>query len=298
MKLQTLNKSLVLAAIISIPSIIFAGEKVDETLTADVEGVVEIHNVRGKIRVVGWDDNQVQILGELDDLAEKLIFETQGKVTMIKVKMPKRDINRGDGSNLIINVPKGNRVDFNGISTDLLVQDLSGGIDVRTISGDIDVINVHKQLFAETVSGDIDISESSGTAKWGSVSGDIKGKFDSQDIAASSVSGDIQLHLKNFDSLSASSVSGEVWVSGQLNDSGKTNLSSVNGDITLSFDSAVNARANVKAGPGGSISNSMSSDKVQDIFPSQQKLKMTLGDGSGRIKIGTVNGSVKLRGSN
>jgi len=287
-----------LAALILSPGLAFAGESVNESLTADADGIVEIHNVRGTIKVVGWNKDQVEISGELDDLAEKLIFENQGKVTLINIKMPRKNINHGDGSNLIINIPIGNRLDMSGVSTDIVVENVSGGVDVRSVSGDVDVINVKKQLFVNTVSGDLTLKKSSGKAKLGTVSGEIEGRFNSKEVMVNSVSGDIELHLQDFNTLLASNVSGNVWVSGQLNDSGKTRLSSVNGDITLAFDREVNARANISAGPGGEISNHMSSDKVRDIFPNQQKLKMTLGDGSGGIKIGTVNGSITLRGSN
>jgi len=298
MKLLSINKTIALAAVLSLPGLAFAGEKVDESLSADADGVVEIHNVRGKVRVTGWENNTIEVKGELDDLAEKLIFERQGKVIIIRVEIPRRNINHGDGSNLVIKIPKGNRVDFNGVSSDFLIEDVNGGMDVRIVSGDIDIINVHKQLYVSAVSGDITIKDSSGNAKLGTVSGDIKGTFTSTDISADTVSGDLRLHLAEFDSLTANSVNGEVWVSGQLNDSGKAKCSTVNGDITLAFDRAINARVKVKTGPGGDINNKISSDKVEHIFPNQQKLKMTLGDGSAVIKIGTVNGSVTLKGSN
>ncbi len=289
---------IVLAAILSLSGLAYAGEKVDKSLSADAEGIVEIHNVRGKIRVTGWDKNKIEVSGELDDLAEKLIFERQGKVIIVRVEMPKRNINKGDGSNLTIHIPKGNRVDFNGVSSDFLIEDVEGGMDVRIVSGDIDIINVHKQLYVSAVSSDITIKNSSGNAKMGTVSGDIKGKFSGKNISADTVSGDLRLHLKDFDSLSAKSVNGDVWVSGQLNDSGNAKLGTVNGDITLAFERAVNARVKVKTGPGGDINNKISDDEVEDIFPNQQKLQMTLGDGSALIKIGTVNGSVTLKGSN
>ena len=107
-----------------------------------------------------------------------------------------------------------------------------------------------------------------------------------------------ELKLKEFDNLLASNVSGDVWVKGQQSDSGQTRLSSVTGDITLAFEGEVNARAKINTGPGGWISNDMSSDEVKNVFPNQQKLMMTLGDGSGRIKIGTVTGGIKLKGKN
>ncbi|MCP3674806.1 MAG: DUF4097 domain-containing protein [Gammaproteobacteria bacterium] len=298
MKIISINKMIILATLTTLSGLAFAGEKVNESLQADAEGVVEIHNVRGKIRVTGWDENIIEVSGELDDLAEKLTFERQDKVILIRVEMPRKNINHGDGSNLTIRIPKGNRVDFNGVSSDFLIEDVDGGMDVRIVSGDIDIINVHKQLYVSAVSGDVTIKKSSGNAKLGTVSGDIKGKFVGSNISADTVSGDLRLHLKDFDSLSAKSVNGDVWVTGQLNDSGNAKLGSVNGDITLAFERAVNARVKVKTGPGGDIDNKISDDKVEHIFPNQQKLQMTLGDGSALIKIGTVNGSVTLKGSN
>ena len=282
-------------AIMFIPSSIYAGEKVDETLSVQSNGIVEIHNVRGKIRIVGWDKDKVQVKGELDDLAEKLIFETKGKATIVRIKMPKRNINRGDGTDLVINIPRSNAVDFNGVSTDLLIESVKGGVDVRSVSGDVDMIKVSKQLFANVVSGDITLKESSGAAKLETVSGDIKGGLDSASVMTNSVSGEITLHLKKFDEVRASTVSGDIWVSGHLNDSGKIRMSSVSADVTLAFNNEINARANISTGPGGDIKNNLTSDKVKELFPSQQRLEMTLGDGSGSIKIGTVNGSVTLK---
>ena len=298
MKFWPLNKSILLTILISLTSIVYASESVNKSLSAKADGVVEIHNVRGDIKIIGWDKNKVEIKGELDDLAEELIFETHGKVTVIRVKLPKRSINHGDGSDLVIRVPKANRVDFNGVSTDLNINNISGGIDIRSVSGDVDVDNVRKQLFINTVSGEISLKNSSGKAKLTSVSGEIDGECDSKDIAVDSVSGTIELKLKEFDNLLASNVSGDVWVKGQQSDSGQTRLSSVTGDITLAFEGEVNARAKINTGPGGWISNDMSSDEVKNVFPNQQKLIMTLGDGSGRIKIGTVTGGIKLKGKN
>ena len=68
--------------------------------------------------------NEVEIKGELDDLTKEFIFEKQGKVIVIRIELPKRNINHGDGSNIQIRVPKASRVDFNGISTDITLKDI------------------------------------------------------------------------------------------------------------------------------------------------------------------------------
>ena len=297
-KFLTLKKNLIAMSLIAISGLASAGDKVNETIKASADGVVEIHNIRGDIKIIGWDKNEVKLTGELDDLTKELVFKSQGNVILINVIMPRRNINKGDGSDLTIYVPKTNRVDVNVVSTDLMIDNIQGGIDARTVSGEAVISNVQKKLHMETVSGDISVNKSSGKMKLNSVSGDIIGDFDSNDVRAESVSGDVNLTLSNFDNLNAGSVSGEIKVSGQLNDSGSLRLSTVNGDISLSFKDAVNARAKINAGPGGDISNKMSSDEVKDIFPNQQKLNMTLGNGSGKVKIGTINGSIYLKGNN
>ena len=157
---------------------IYAGEKVDRTIGVSSDGVVQIENVRGIIRVEGWDRGEVSVKGTLDDSAERLIFETNGAVTNVIVKMPKGNIKRGDGSNLVIRVPNTNQVDFEGVSSDLFVKNISGGVDLVTVSGDIDTNNISKQVFLKSVSGDLVIKESSGQARLSSVSGDIEAKLD------------------------------------------------------------------------------------------------------------------------
>ena len=298
MKTTSLYQAVLMGTLMLIPSLAYAGEKVDKSLDAQSDGVVEIHNVRGDIRVIAWDNSEVKVTGELDDLTAKFIFESQGKVTYLKVEIPRRNANRGDGSDLKIMVPRGSRVDFNGVSTDLLLEQVEGGVDLRSVSGDLKVHDVKEQLFLNTVSGDIDVKNSAGQAKLNTVSGDIEAEMDSSEVSVNAVSGDIRLALKSYNSLVASTVNGEIWVTGQQQDGGKSMLSSVNGDITLSFDDAVNARVSIKSGPGGSIRNSISSDPVEDVFPNQQRLRATLGDGSGQIKAGTVNGSITLKGHN
>jgi len=51
-------------------------------------------------------------------------------------------------------------------------------------------------------------------------------------------------------------------------------------------------------GPGGDIVNKISTDRVVTVFPNTQRLSVTLGDGSGSVKLGTVNGDIKIRGKN
>jgi hypothetical protein len=281
---------------VSVPITATAGEEVDERKSVSSQGVVEIHNTRGEVNISGWDKDEVHVFGEIDDLAERLIFDVDGDFTLIRVDMPKRNISWGDGSDLEIWVPKQSRVDFEGVSTDLELSNIEGGLSVHSVSGDIRADNIAKRMLINSVSGGIEITDASGKAKVTTVSGDLRLDLSSTEVSVNAVSGEIDLDLEAFDSLSASTVSGELDISGHLNDSGDISMNSVSGDIDLRLTAPVNARIDVNAGPGGDIDNRMTRDEPRDIFPAQMELKTSAGDATGRIRVKTVTGDITLSG--
>jgi len=295
MRYNTLLKTILIAALVSL-GLVHAGEKVDRTIDVQANGNVEISNVRGIVRIEGWDKNQVSVKGELDDNTKEFIFETNNSTTVIKVELPRGRMDRSDGSNLIIRVPHTNSVDFSGVSSDVVITDIEAGIDIRTVSGDVTAANIASKIHLNSVSGDIDIKDSTGNARLASVSGDIDAKIDSDEIEVSLVSGDTILQLGEFTKLEGSTVNGDIWMQGTQKDGGQTRFSSVNGDVELKYTGTLNATIKAKSGPGGDITNKLTETRVEEIFPNQQKLGCTVGNGDGRISVSTVNGSIKLLG--
>lgn len=66
-----------------------------------------LNNPRGDFTIHGWDRPEVAVVGELDDLAKRLLFKVDDDVTIVRVVMSKRNVNWGDGSDLEIYVPRG-----------------------------------------------------------------------------------------------------------------------------------------------------------------------------------------------
>lgn len=297
MHIKTCRTAFFTSLLMTAPLYVTAGEEVDERRSVSGQGVVEIHNTRGEVEITGWDKDEVHVSGELDDLAEELIFEVDGEFTLIRVKMPKRNISWGDGSDLEIRIPVKSRVDFNGVSTDLKFTNIEGGTSIHSVSGDIRADHIAKRLLINSVSGNVEVRDTTGKAKITTVSGDLRLDLRSTEVSINTVSGEIDMDLAEFDSLMVSTVSGELEISGHLNDSGSISMSSVSGDIELRLTGPVNARIDARAGPGGDIDNDMTEDEPRDIFPAQMELKSTAGDGSGRIRIKTVTGDISLRGN-
>ena len=275
-----------------------SGEEIDVSKSAAVDGLVEIVNPRGEVTVVGWDKAEVSVSGELDDLTEEFQFEVDDNSTTIEIEIPRRAANWGDGSDLMIHVPRSSRVSFEGVSSDGNFRQIEGGLRARTASGDLEAEEIASQLNLTSVSGDVRAEECDGQARVSTVSGEIELRLKSDKVVVDSVSGDVEVELDEFTRLHATVVSGDLDIEGQLGPSGDIEMSSVSGDIDLVLRGELNARINVETGPGGDITNNLTDDAVKTKFPTASNLDIRSGDGSSRINIRTVSGDINLDGAN
>jgi DUF4097 and DUF4098 domain-containing protein YvlB len=271
-----------------------AGEKVDEVLVIDPNGSVHIHCTRGDLRVLSWDREEAQVTGELDDLARDLQFEVHGDHTLIRVRLPDRGINRGDGADLTVHLPGSVRLQVEAVSADVTIEGMAGPLAVRTVSGDVKATGVHDLVHVSTTSGDIDLSEGRGRVKVTTTSGETSVHMAATDVQVDSVSGDIELELEAFDSVIANMVNAELELDGLLRPDGRIESSSISSDVELNLEDPVNASIIVRAGPGGEIDNDLSDHEPEILVSRHRVLEAELGDASGRIQIDTVSGEVNL----
>ena len=296
-----MNLRMLLAMTFSLVSFTaFSGEKIDKMLEVSAQGEIEIHNNRGQISVKGWDKSQVVIKGELDDLAEKFIFSTNGNKTIIKVVLPDRNVSArsGSGSDLKIFVPMNSSVLFGGVATDINFSKIYNGLEVSSVSGDIKINDTKKRTYINSVSGDIKLRRVSGNIEISTVSGDVDAKVDANKINIGGVSSDIVVKTKDIDFAKLSTVSGDTMLFGQLLKDGEIKLSNVSGDSHFYVIGELNALVDLETGPGGDVSNQYSSHKPTSSFIGSEKLKFTAGNGDGSIRMSTVSGSIGLKGKN
>ena len=273
----------------------WAGEDVDESQAVEPAGIVRILNPRGDIEVHGWDRAEVRINGELDDLAESLTFNVDGNATLIRVGLPKKNVNWGDGSELDIYVPANCQLKIDGISADIEVEGVTGAIAIRTVSGDVDVQGIGSRTQITTVSGDVEVSEGTGMLKVVTTSGDFEADVDATHVSVDTMSGDVELRLGEFDTLALSSVSGTLQAEGRLNGAGRTSAKTVGGDIELRLIEPVNAHIRARTIAGGEIDNELTEDEPTRLPPNRWVLESTVGDGSAEIRLRTVSGTIELK---
>jgi hypothetical protein len=273
---------------------LYAGEDVDLTKSASADGLVKIDSVRGEVIILGWDKDEISVVGELDDLAKELIFEVHGDRSLIKVVMPHGGINWGDGSDLEIRVPKGSRVDFVGVSADTVAEDIIGGVRIRSVSGDIETKNIRGHLMLSSVSGDIKIDDCEGALHSSTVSGNVDILSHMGQIDLETVSGSIEIETLENEKMRVKSISGEIDVVSDLLSGAFVDIQSISGEIELELTGDVGAEFEIDAGMSGGIDNELSDDEVFRSRNGRESLKMKIGDGSGRVRIKTLSADIKL----
>jgi len=69
--------NIVLFSVLSV-SAYAEGDAVDETKDAEADGYVDISVVRGSVRLKGWDQSSIRVVGTLDEETKAFIFEVDG----------------------------------------------------------------------------------------------------------------------------------------------------------------------------------------------------------------------------
>lgn len=313
--MNSINKQHIIAAlfcsVISYSFTSIAGEKIDDNLAVGDANTVAIENMSGEITVIGWDNANVSVKGELDDKAEKLTFEQVGNSINIKVELPNHGSWSSEGSNLTIYMPSTLRMSFDGISSDIKISNLTNSINVKTVSGDVQASklqqyielssvsgnieseNLTGKITLATVSGNIDDKNSTGRLQLQAVSGDISVKSTANEVFVNNVSGSIKLNLDKIDELKLSTVSGDSEVSLHLQDNGITKALSVSGSIELYFQHNVSADFRLKASADGDLHSKLTKQKVQrEKYGPSSKLYFQTGDATGSVRVSTVSGDV------
>ncbi len=272
-----------------------AGTPINKSAAADPSGSVEVSNISGTVTVTGWDSDQVEVTGTLGDGTERLDFTTQDKVTRIKVILPKNAHNVDD-TDLVIRVPARSNLSVNTISADIMAQDVAGAQRLQSVSGDIHTAAGSEDVECKSVSGDVKVDGSGkpGLVTITTVSGDATALKVAGEVNASTVSGDLVLGLGVTERSRVRSTSGDLVLAMRLASDGKFDAETISGDVRLNLVGGVDAEFDISTF-SGDIHNCFGPKPVSTSeYTPGKELRFTEGNGSGRVRIKSLNGDIRL----
>ncbi len=270
-----------------------AQTKVDETRPLEATGTVEVKTIAGSVDVVGWDKDQVQITGMLDENVEKLEIEGDRQNLEISVEV-KHDAHRNMAAELTINVPTGATVELSTVSADLSVKGVAGRAELHTVSGSITVADRPSSLEVESVSGDTRVAFAPDRSDLESVSGDIEVADGVGNLDASVVSGSVTVAGGQFDGASLESVSGGIHWKAAIAGRGPFEMESMSGSVVVAVPASVAADFEVSTFSGNISSELGPEPERTSKYGPGRELNFTAGAGGPRVSLSSFSGSVKI----
>lgn len=272
-----------------------AGESIDELRPLARDGIVVVRNVKGEVIARGWDRAEVRVSGELGDGARGLEIQGGERQVQIEVRNP-RNRREVEGSTLEIRLPAGASLVVETTSADVEVHELTGEfIEITTVSGDVEIGGGGARVFAHTVSGDIELDTLAQRVEVNSVSGDVDVRSGGEAVDMTTVSGELMLSANSLARGHFESVSGDMELDLGLKENASITVASLSGDIDLIVPESMSATCEVE-----SFSGSIKSTRGQVVsakYGPNKSLRFVSGDGSGRIRVESFSGDVRVRSS-
>ena len=277
------------------PGLAWAGSDINERKPADAAGQVEISNTAGSVTISGWNRNEVEVTGEIGDGSERLEFTTTGKLTRVKVVIPKKSFNV-EASDLVIKVPVASSLFVNTVSADVRVSGIQGQQRLQTVSADIATEAAAEDVECKSVSGDVTVNGSGrrGLLNITTVSGDASAAKIAGEVNGSTVSGNFNLGLGETMRSRLRSTSGDVAMTGRLLPDTRIDVESISGDVRLDLAGPADVEFDVSSF-NGEIRNCMGPKPVRtDEYAPGRELRFREGQGSARVRVKTLNGDINV----
>lgn len=266
-----------------------------ELVSADPHGTVEVSNFSGKVEVSGWDQPQVSVHSKSSGGVNNVDVRSEHGRTSIAVRL--HGISWGGGeAYLQIKIPRNSELDVTSVSADVVSTGILGTQRLKTVSGSITADISRADVEAKTVSGDVILHGDGKPAdlRVSSISGSISLDRGAGDIEAVTVSGDLTAELQPGRAIRARTTSGNMVIRGKLAKDADLELQTVSGDVRLhvGYDGGYEYEASTFS---GDIRNCFKQETERTSrYGPGERLTGTRGNGSGHVRVKTMDGEIDL----
>ena len=196
--------------------------------------------------------------------------------------------------NLEVQVPRGSRLDVEGVSASVDVSGVSGEIDAASVSGAVTVAGGSSHVDAESVSGDVTVRGVVGAVAAESVSGRIELLEVAGELEASTVSGGIRVEAGAVTDVEIETVAGNVYFQGSPG-GGSLEIESHSGNVEALLPAALGARFELESF-SGRIENAFGPPaRRSDRHEPGTSAEFTTGAGGAEVSIETFSGNITLK---
>jgi len=256
----------------------------DTTVAVSAGSKLVLRNHEGPVTVTVWNRQAVRVQAEHDD-ESRIAVDVAGNT----VRVAGRGRYGPERIAFELTVPADMALEIFSQEGDVRVTGSRADVEIQSVEGAITLEGGRGSVRLQSVEGDLVVRGASGRLSFTTVDGEIRASNLEGDIQATAVDGAIELEGVRSGSVEASTVDGDVFMTGQVRAEGRYHLSSHDGDVTLTAP-AVDATVAISTFEGD-----FTSDFPVTVNATGRKMTFTLGKGSARIELESFDGEVALR---
>ncbi len=290
-------------------TVVTDGGTYERAIAAASNVSVSLCVVTGKLRVNGWDREEVRIFIKDGSRPGFKVMEKGRSGKPVWVMAVSQEPAAADrpaqeclwGDEIQIDLPAGGAIDVKGQETTTVIDTLRKA-RVRNIAGDVALRNITGGASASTYEGGIMVENVSGPVEIDSATGNIvvagAGPGDPGDtFKARTSSGTISIQNLEHRQMDVTSISGTVVFSGDMRPAGMYNISTSNGSIRLLMPAGASGKLSATYGPGSMNSELPLKLLTENISPGSVKTVVwSFGEGGDTtIRLTTSMGNISIR---
>jgi DUF4097 and DUF4098 domain-containing protein YvlB len=266
--------------------------QVDERRPAAPDGLVEVENPAGSVRVIGWSKAEVAVTGSLGRHAS---LNLTGGPRRTRVEVEVEGNPHGTRSDIEVHVPAGSRVSVESFASSIVVSEVTGPVTAETVNGSVSVAGSVKEVSAESVNGAVEVSGAPTRVHVGTVNGALTVRGARGELEANTVNGEVRVVGGGpFERAQLESVSGAIYFEGALAAHAYLQAQTVSGAVQLMLPANVAADFTVNTFSGDIDTDFGAAYRTGRHTP-EKELTFSTGGGGAKVAIETLSGSVTLR---
>ena len=265
------------------------GASVDTTVSIERGERVSIENFSGRLVVRTWDRSEVRFesgAGDVGRAAGVRVVHSSGELSF---QADRR--NRERRGTYSVRMPAWAPLEVRGIQLSMEIEGLAAGVSARSVEGDIRIRDVSGGIVARTVEGMIEVDNAEGTIELFSLDNDVWVSGVRGDLTVEAGDGDVHLLRIDARRVQASTVDGVIEFDGVIWPDGRYELTTHDGDVTLSLAENVSASVSVSTFDGEFVTEF---PVVLSGMNSSRELRFSLGAGEASIIVRAFDGEVRL----
>ena len=281
------------ALAVLLPTAALAQDRVQEARPAPADGIVQIENAAGSVRVIGWDRAEVAVTGTLGHGAEGLTLRGDKRYTRVQVETGGNP--HGVHSDLEVRVPAGGDVSIESFGATIEISGVNGQVAAETVNGDIRVSGAARKVRAESVNGSVSVSGAAGLVQAESVNGGVTVRGGGGEVDASTVNGPLTVAGSSFSRAVLETVNGHLRFEGGLGAGASLDVSTVSGEVELVLPATTAADFSVSTFSGEVRNELGPAARRAGRYTTEKDLTFSTGGGGANVTVETLSGSITIR---